>query len=340
MLQKIRVEEAIGNTLGYDVTKIISNRYKGVAFCRGHVIREEDVPELIKLGKKYVYIGNDTGNLEHENDAARRLAEAVAGTGVKLSPPSEGKVNLFAAHKGLLRIDLPALNAVNAMPEVSIITRHGNTPVKKGDLLAGAKVIPLAIPGEVLQKVKEFCAPKGIVRVEPFLACQAGLVITGDEVYHGLIKDTFAPIVKNKLMHYGCWIKDRKLVPDDPESIAAAIQNMIKGGAKMVMVTGGMAVDAGDVTPAGIKLAGADIVSYGVPVLPGSLLLVAYLGDVPVLGLPGCVMHDRVTGFDLILPRLLTGEKLTLEELSKLGHGGLCLRCRDCVYPNCAFGKC
>lgn len=257
------------------------------------------------------------------------------------TPVKEGKIELVASEDGLLKIDVERLNAINALGDIMIATRHSNFPVKKGDKIAGTRVVPLIIEKEKLDKAVELAGDKPLMEILPFKHKKAGVVTTGNEVFHGRIKDTFGPVVFQKLREYDAEILGQTICDDNPERISKAINDFIEAGADIICCTGGMSVDPDDTTPSAIKKSGAEIVSYGAPVLPGAMFLLAYheKGHVPIVGLPGCVMYAKRTIFDLVLPRIMADETLTPHDLALLGHGGLCLNCTTCHFPNCGFGK-
>jgi len=335
----IDVADAVGKVLCHDVTKIVRGEFKGPAFRKGHVITEDDVGELLKLGKEKVYVLELEGDEVHEDEAGVRLGRAAAGPGITCSAPKESRVNLFADRAGLLKINVPALEAVNDLPEVILSTLPNNTPVAPGEMVAGTKVIPLVVKEAVVKAAEGVCAAcGGIVRVEPFQPLAVGIVVTGNEVYSGRIKDDFGPVLGKKAESFGSTVLAVEHAPDDAPAIARLINSLIARGARLVLVSGGMSVDPDDVTPQGIRLSGAAIEKYGSPVLPGAMFLLAYHGAVPVLGVPACGMFFRITVLDLVLPRLLTGERLTRRDITALAHGGLCRGCPECRYPRCSFG--
>lgn len=339
-MRKVRTEEAVGMVLCHDLTKIVPGEFKGAAFKKGHVVQPEDVEELLKMGKEHLFVWECDRQSLHENDAALRIAHAAAGPALELSEPREGKVNLVAATRGLLKVNVAALAEANYIEEVVIATRHTNQLLKKGEIAAGTRVIPLIVDKEKVERVEELCRQTGpLVEVKPLQSLRTGMITTGSEVYHGRVQDRFGPVVKAKLQEFDCPLTRQILLPDDLQQIAASIKELVAEGAEMVIVTGGMSVDPDDATPGGVKASGADIVSYGAPLFPGAMFLLAYLGQVPVLGLPGCVMYHKSSVFDLVLPRVLAGERLTRRDLTSLGHGGLCLNCPECHYPACPFGK-
>lgn len=339
-MRKVKTENAVGMILCHDLTKIVPGEYKGPAFNKGHIIQPEDIEELLKIGKEHIYIWECQEGYLHENEAAQRISRAAAGDGIEFSEPREGKVNLVASHDGLLKINTETLYNINDIEEVVVATRHTNQLVKKGDTVAGSRVIPLVIKEDKITKVEHICQMSTpVIEIKPLKPMVTGVITTGNEVYHGRIKDRFGPVVIGKLEQLGCSVMPQVLSPDNPVQISESIRQLIKDGAEMIVVTGGMSVDPDDSTPGGVKATGATIVTYGTPLFPGAMFLLAYLDKVPILGLPGCVMYHKATVFDLVLPRILAGEAVTRQELTRLGHGGLCLNCPECRYPLCSFGR-
>ena len=338
-MKLIRTEDAVGCVLCHDMTRIVRGVTKGPAFRKGHIVREEDIPLLLSTGKENLYVWEPVPGMLHENDAAERLYALCAGPNMEPSEVKEGKIEVLAAADGLLLVDIPRLKAVNALGELMIATRHSHTPVKKGDKLAGTRIIPLVIREEKLKAAEAAAGEKSLLELRPFRPRKVGIVTTGSEVQKGLIQDTFTPVLIDKAGEYGCPVMGQICPGDDHAAITAAILDLRDRGAELILCSGGMSVDPDDRTPLGIKITGARVVGYGSPVLPGAMLMVAYLGNVPVLGLPGCVMYSRRTVFDLVLPLLLADVPVTAEDLAAMGHGGLCLECPVCTFPNCAFGK-
>lgn len=339
-IQTVRVEEAVGKVLSHDITKIVKGESKGASFKKGHIIKIEDIPELLKLGKENIYILDLELTDVHEDNAGIRLGNAVSGIGTTWTGPRESRVNLYAEYEGLLKVNIPALEAVNDLPEVILSTLPNNTAVKKGDLLAGTKVIPLVVPEQTVLTAENICRQAGwVVKVLPFLSQKVGVVITGNEVYKKRVRDGFGPVIKDKVEAYGSSLLGVDFAPDDVEVIASKINKMAEDGADIIIVTGGMSVDPDDVTPKAIRLTGANVEKYGAPALPGAMFMLAYLGDIPIMGVPACGMFFKITIVDLLLPRLLAGERVTRRDIVALAHGGLCKACPECRYPNCTFGK-
>jgi hypothetical protein len=336
----ISVQESVGKVLGHDVTRIVPGKFKGRAFKKGHIIQPEDIPELLKIGKEHVYVLDLQDGFLHENEAANRIAKAAAGPGIELTEPVEGRVNMIAAFKGLLKVNVNALYQINSIEEMVFGTFHTNQQVAAKRAVAGTRIVPLVIEEEKIQQVEAVCRKlHPVIQVKPFRPFRIGLVITGSEVYHGRIEDEFGPVVKAKFSDMGSSITREVLVSDSVSLTAKAIQDLINEGAEMVAVTGGMSVDPDDQTPAGIRAAGGKVITYGSPIFPGAMFMLAYIGDVPIVGLPGCVMYYKASVFELVVPRLLVGETVTRADIVALGHGGYCANCPECRYPICPFGK-
>ncbi|WP_110953676.1 molybdopterin-binding protein [Anaerosinus massiliensis] len=339
-MKSIKTIDAVGHVLCHDITQIIKGVTKDARFRKGHVVTQEDIPVLLSLGKDHLYVWEKKEGMLHENEAAEILREICQSDHMIASPVKEGKIELSAACDGVLKIDVDKLHAINALDEITIATRHNHTPVKKGDKLAGMRVVPLVIDEKKVQKAKEIAGEQSIFQLLPYQKMKAGVVTTGNEVFYGRIQDTFTPVLMQKLESYGAVVQEHRIVNDDPDKITKAIEELIACGVDLILCTGGMSVDPDDMTPAAIKATGAQMITYGVPVLPGAMFLLAYYqGKLPIMGLPGCVMYAKTTIFDLVLPRVIAGEKIEKMELMKLGHGGLCLECPVCTYPACSFGK-
>ena len=339
-MKLIRTEEAVGHVLCHDMTQIVPGKYKDARFRKGHVVREEDIPVLLSMGKENLYVWEMTPGMVHENDAAERLCALCRNEHMDRSAVKEGKIELTAAIDGLFRVDSRRLDAVNSLEDIMIATRHGNTAVRRGDKLAGMRVIPLVIEEEKLRAAGAAAGEAPLLELLPWKLKTAGIIATGNEVAKGLIQDSFTPVVEQKLLEFGIKTIERRTPGDGVEAIAAAILEVRSAGVDLILCTGGMSVDPDDNTPGGVKRSGANIVTYGAPVLPGAMFLLGYFEDgTPVMGLPGCVMYARRTIFDLMLPRIAAGVPIARKDITVLGEGGLCLNCRTCTYPNCGFGK-
>lgn len=338
-MKYIKTEESVGHVLCHDLTEIIPGVFKGAAFRKGHVVTEADIPRLLAMGKEHLYVWEKPQGFLHEDEGAAALRDLCCGEGLTAGEPSEGKIELRAELDGLLKIDREKLKNINSIGEIAIASRHGDFPVKKGDKVAGMRVIPLIIDEKKIKKAEEICGCRPIMRILPFVRRSAAVIVTGSEIARGRIEDAFGPVVEGKLKEYGVRVTGKTLTGDDTEAIKSALEAALASGADMIVCTGGMSVDPDDRTPGAIKSWGAEIVSYGAPVLPGAMFLMAYKNGVSVMGLPGCVMYAGRTIFDLILPRVLADDVISKESISEYGEGGLCLGCRECVFPNCGFGK-
>lgn len=361
----IPVSEAVGMVLAHDITEIRKDEFKGRAFKKGHVVREEDINHLQRLGKDRLFVINIAGDEMHEDAAAQAIAEALIGEGVAVEgDPKEGKINIIASRDGLLKIDSETLLRFNMLGEIMCATLHNNTSVKKGQLVAGTRAIPLVVKKGVVKEAVEIADSvkrqrPGVIEVKEIRRPKTGVVITGNEVYYGRIKDAFAPIIKKKIEDFGGDIVGIYYAPDDQAVIEARLRELLEAGADLLITTGGMSVDPDDITRFAIRNLGVSDLSYGSAVLPGAMFLVAYLENglgfgvrcpvkdsdmlaavsIPILGIPACGMYHKTTIFDLVLPRILAGEMVGRKELAELGHGGLCLNCKQCRYPVCPFGK-
>lgn len=339
-MKLIKTKDAVGHVLCHDLTQIIKDEYKDARFRKGHVVTEEDIPVLLSMGKENLYIYEMTPGMVHENDAAERLLALCGQENMLRSEVKEGKIELKAACDGLFRVRSELLLAVNAQEDVMIATRKGNTPVRKGDKLAGMRVIPLVIEDEKLRAAEEAAGGEPLLELLPYVKKTACIVTTGNEVKKGIIKDTFTPVVIDKLKTYGIETLATVQSGDGVENVRDAVLAMREKKPDMILCTGGMSVDPDDNTPGGIRASGARIVTYGAPVLPGAMFLLGYFDDgMPVMGLPGCVMYAGATIFDLVLPRIAAGVEVTRADMVALGEGGLCLGCKPCHYPICPFGK-
>lgn len=355
-MKTIPVTEAVGTVLAHDITEIRKGTFKGRAFKKGHVVKKEDVCHLQRLGKEHLFVLNISEDEMHEDEAAFVMANSLKGEGVGLQgEPKEGKINLIAERDGLLTIQKDALLQFNMLGDVMCATLHSHSLVKKGQVVAGTRAIPLVIKKKVIEeairRIQE-ANGSGVVTVKSMRKPKTGIVITGNEVYHGRIKDAFAPVISRKVSACGGEIVGIYYAPDDASYIEERLKELLAAGADLLITTGGMSVDPDDVTRFAIRNLGVSELHYGSAVLPGAMVLVAYVdrrngngkrsharSRVPVLGIPACGMYSKITVFDLVLPRVLAGEHMGRRELAELGHGGLCLQCDECRYPVCPFGK-
>ncbi|MCR5149102.1 MAG: molybdopterin-binding protein [Eubacterium sp.] len=337
-MRKVRTEEAIGQALAHDVTAMREG-FKGALFKRGHIIEKKDIPVLLDIGKKTVYVGEADEGLLHEEDCAIRLAGMVQVPEAHYTEPSEGKVLLIADVQGMLRVDTGLLKEINGIGDITIATLPDHYKLEKGASVASMRIVPLYTEEEQIEKAEELCRDRKLIRILPYINKKVGIIITGSEVYSGRISDRFEPVIRKKLDYYPAEIVDIKICDDDKTMIVDAARELLMNGADFLIFTGGMSVDPDDLTPGAIKELGADIVSHGVPAQPGNMTLVAYLGDVPILGVPGAAISLPTTMLDVMLPQIFAGERFTRKELIDLGDGGLCQKCNPCHFPNCTFGR-
>ena len=317
-MKLIPTQDAVGHMLCHDMTQIIPGQYKGARFRKGHVVQPEDIPVLLSMGKEHLYVWELTPGMVHENDAAERLCALCRNDHMERTEAKEGKIELTAAIDGLFQVNRRRLNAVNALEDIMIATRHGNTAVRKGGKLAGTRVIPLVIAEEKLRRAEEAAGSTPLLTLTPWKLKTAAVIATGNEVAKGLITDAFTPVVEAKLTAFGIRTVRRSTPGDDMDKITQEILAARNAGVDLILCTGGMSVDPDDRTPGAVRASGARVVSYGAPVLPGAMFLVSYLEGVPVLGLPGCVMYAQSTIFDLLLPRIAAGVPISREDITEM----------------------
>jgi molybdopterin biosynthesis enzyme len=339
-IRMIQVEDAVGQVLCHDMTRIVKGEMKGVQFRKGHIIQAEDIPMLLSMGKEQIYVWEKPAGFLHEDEAACALARICQGEHIRQKGPEEGKIEFCAQSDGLFHYDAEILNRINDIEDLVIVARHNHSAVKAGDKLAGMKAVPLVIREEKLEQARAVAGSAPLMNVLPYCLKSACVITTGNEVAKGRIKDTFTPVLIEKLSAYGIAVIKHIVVPDGTELVAGAIAQAREEKPDMILCTGGMSVDPDDNTPGAIKKSGASIVTYGVPVAPGIMFLLGYFEDgVPVMGVPGCVMYAAATVFDMILPRIAAGQRLIRQDFTRMGAGGLCLSCPECRYPVCPFGK-
>jgi hypothetical protein len=341
MYKTVKIEDAIGLVLGHDVTEIRKDEFKGRAFKKGHRIESADICHFQRLGKEHIFVLDIDVNHLHENDAAMALAKAFCGAGVGFKgEPKEGKLNLVARRNGLFKVAVDALTDINLLGDVMCASRHSNTLVKAGDVVAGTRAIPLTVAKAVVNEAVRIAeSHEGLFEVKALRRARIGLVITGNEVFTRLIEDRFEEVLRKKIDRIGSTVIGVAFAPDNASFIASEIQRLITQGADLILTTGGMSVDPDDVTRDGICKAGGSAEFYGAPVLPGAMFMMADIHGVPILGIPACGLYHQTTILDLILPRILADERLNRKDIAQMGHGGLCLNCSECRFPQCPFGK-
>lgn len=337
-MKKINVRDAVGAELCHDITAM-RDGFKGAAFKRGHIITEADIPALLDIGKQTIFVWEEHAGEIHEDDAARRMAAMAPVKNAHYTEPSEGKVLLFADERGLFRVNRPLLQKINSIGDITISTIPDHYPVEAGARLASMRIVPLVTKEEQIIEAETLCKEEPLLDLRPYRHRKVGVIITGSEVYHGRIQDKFEPVVRKKMAHYPSEIVGITICDDDLDMIVAAAKAHLAGGADLLIFTGGMSVDPDDLTPSAIRALGAEIISHGVPAQPGNMTLVAYLGDVAILGVPGAAISLPTTMFDVLLPQVFTGDKLTKQDLIHLGDSGLCQMCKACHWPNCTFGR-
>ena len=337
-MKKIKVQNAIGMELCHDITEM-NACFKGVAFKRGHIISSQDIDHLLRIGKQHVFVWEENAGEIHEDDCARRMAAMAPVEGAHYTEPSEGKVLLVADRRGMFRVNRKLLNRIHSIGDITISTLPDHYPVEAGARLASMRIVPLVTKEEQIIEAENFCKKEKLLDLRSYHLRKAGVIITGSEVYHGRVQDKFGPVIREKLMQYPCEIIGITICEDNLEGIVKAAEEHLEAGADFLIFTGGMSVDPDDLTPTAIRQLGAEIIRYGVPSQPGNMTLVAYLGDIPILGVPGAAIKLPTTVFDVLLPQIFAGDRITNRELTNLAEGGLCQMCSTCHWPNCTFGR-
>ena len=344
-LTVVPVAEAVGRRALHDMTRIVPGESKGVEFRAGQQLTGGDVCRLQQMGRAHVYPEQDTPTgFIHENEAALAFARLMAGDNVVFDEsPREGKINFRAAATGVLLLDRERLEAFNLVPDVMAASRHHGVLAEAGKELAGARAIPLYLSAENFRRAQAVLAAGPLFRVAPLLPAKVGVLVTGTEVFQGLIEDRFAPIVREKVERLGSTVVAEAIVPDDTDKIAEAVGKLLAQGADLIITTAGLSVDPDDVTRKGLMAAGLADMLYGAPLLPGAMTLLGRLscpaGQAKVMGVPACALFHKATSFDILLPRVLAGVAISRRDLAQMAEGGFCLNCRTCVYPKCPFGK-
>lgn len=337
-MKKVQIEQAVGMTLCHDITAI-RDGFKGVAFRRGHVIAEADIPAFLDLGKRTVFVWEENTGEIHEEDAALRMAAMAPVEGAHYTTPSEGKVMLIADQPGMLRVNTPLLEDINAIGDITITALPDHYPVNAGDKIASMRIVPLVTKEAQIIEAEALCAKQPLLDLRPYGPRTVGIIITGSELYSGRISDKFEPVIRAKLASYPCRILGVTICDDDLAMIVDAAREFLDQGADFLIFSGGMSVDPDDLTPTAIRQLGAQVISHGVPAQPGNMTLVAYLDNVTIAGVPSAAIKSPVTVLDVLLPQIFAGDKLTKEDLVRLGNGGLCQQCKSCHFPNCTFGR-
>lgn len=339
-MKKIRVEDAVGMVIAHDLTKIVAGKFKGPAYKKGDIIKQENIEELKDMGKNHIYVLDLKDNEIHENEAAKRIAKAIDGGGLIYGEPSEGKITFKALHRGIVKINVEAVNEINDIEMVILSTIHNNSFVEEGQKVAGTRIIPLMTEKSKIEKIEEICSNSDkVISINKIHNMKVGIIVTGTEIYEGRVKDRFASVLKEKIKNYGGELIGIEYSPDDQKNVESLLKHFLKKGAEIILTTGGMSVDPDDITPTAIRNVSDEVITYGAPVLPGAMFMLSYAKDTAILGIPACGMYHKTTVFDLIYPRLLAKEKLCRRDITTLGHGGLCLSCETCHYPKCSFGK-
>lgn len=342
------VAEAVGKCAAHDMTRIVPSQFKGAEFSAGQRIRVSDICRLQQMGRFHVAVCDEspagTAEQVHENEVAELFARRMAGENVRYAlPPREGKIDFVAACDGLFSLDYAKLERFNLVPDVMAATRQDATLVRAGAKLAGTRAIPLFLSRAGLGEALRVLGDEPLFRVLPLRQAKVGILVTGTEVFQGIIEDKFIPVITAKVAAFGCTVVKAVIAPDTQEAIMQAVADIRAAGADLLVTTGGLSVDPDDITRQALLASGLRDVLHGVPVLPGTMSLLGTMpaakGTMQVLGVPACALYFKTTFLDFALPRLLANREIARSELARMGEGGYCLGCRVCTYPKCSFGK-
>ncbi len=318
---EVPVEEAVGAILAH---KLYDNAGK-LIFNKGHLIGEADLESLRLQGLERVTVTQLSAADLHEDAAAERIGAAVAGAHVSMRAPGVGRANLTAAQRGVFHVDVPRLEWINNIYDgITIATLRQYSLVDAGDMVALVKVVPFGVPAARVVDVERIAEASGaVLRVRPLQRKRVALIVSGTDATRSRLMKSFQEPVRKRIEGWGSELLAPTFTAHSAASIAAAIKAQA-AKADLILVAGISAIiDREDVVPSALEMAGGSITLHGVPVDPGTLLMMGYLGDAPVVGAPGCIKSPKTNVIDWILPRLLSGERLTRANLVSMGHGGL-----------------
>lgn len=337
-MKKVKIEDSIGLELCHDITAM-KDGFKGAAFKRGHIITDKDIPELLKLGKKHIFIWEKSSGEIHEEDAALRLSKLTETENTHFTDISEGKILLISDISGMFYVDTELLKQINSIKDITITTLPNHYPVEKNMRLASMRIVPLVTQEKNIIQAEKLAENRKLINLLPYKNMKAGIIITGSEIYNGIIQDKFENVARKKLAKYPCKILGVTICDDDLDMLKNAINSYINQNADIIIMSGGMSVDPDDLTPTAISQTGAEIISHGIPSQPGNMTMLAYLEKTALIGVPGAAIIMPTTIFDALLPQIFTGLRFTRNDLIRMANGGLCQLCSECHFPNCTFGK-
>jgi molybdopterin biosynthesis enzyme len=297
---------------------------------KGHRLSPYDMALLATADRPVHAVVLDPEDV-HEDDAGLRLATAVAGPGLGIRGPSFSRYNLVAARKGLLRVDADALLRMNLLPGVAIFTLADRLPVVPGKIVTGVKVTPVAVADATVREAEAIAAASPVVQVVPFQPLAVGVISTEGPDWR--VRDKFRASVEQKIGWYGGEVVSLTDQPREAEAIAAEIDRLANEGVDLVLAAGGNTIDPLDPTLRALELTGAEIVRFGAPAHPGSMFWLAYRGELPIFNLASCSMFSKATIADVVLPWIMTGERVEPRTLAELGYGGLLDRGMSFRFP-------
>jgi molybdenum cofactor cytidylyltransferase len=317
---RLEIDKAEGAILGYSV--VYSN---GVA-KKGQIIDMALIEDLRSDGIDTIYAGRPSRQDILEDSVAQRVAERLCGDHALLTMATTGRINVLAERAGLLVLDVDAIHEFNRVHEgLTIATKRPYCKVAEGEIVATIKVIPFAIPADVLERALTICdVNRPPLEIAPFVQMDVGLILTKNPWTKKSLMLKSEQVLDDRVTELGSRIVRTIVTRHDEESVSKAITDLRQNKLSPILILGSSAIaDRYDVIPAALSLAGGEVEHVGMPVDPGNLLMFGRLDETPVIGVPTCARSPNLNGFDWVLERILADQNLTSEDIMTMGVGGL-----------------
>ncbi len=313
------IQDCVGAIVAHTI------RDGGVMLKKGHKLTGEDIRELALAGVEQIVAALPEPGDIGENEAADKIGAAIQQDNIRKSGAATGRVNLYAESDGLLTLNETGIHALNNLDErITFATLPHMAPVRAGQMMATIKIIPFALPENLVRTASDLALSQGLMKIWPFRAKATGLIQTRHGRKSDKSQEKTADRLSRRLKQLGSRLKLRVSCAHEESAIAAAIKGLIKNDCELIVIFGASAIsDRKDVVPAAIETSGGVIERLGMPVDPGNLLLLAAIDDVAVIGAPGCAKSPKLNGFDWVLERILAGIKPKSEDIALMGPGGL-----------------
>jgi hypothetical protein len=328
----VPVQQAAGKILAHNVARPDGGRL----ISKGKPLSDDDLAALRSIGRTSVYIAEPEPGDVGEDEAAKRIARAICGDHLLVTRPASGRVNLQADALGVLRVNAIRLDSLNEIPGIAIATRPANSVIRPRQTAVTVKIIPFALPEGRVQRAELLGTESGpLLELRPLPVRRVALVFTGSPWSRHSVMEAFEAPLRTRIEDLGSCVSALEFISIEEDDLGEAtlmqtLERLVQESNGLIILAGEMGImDLQDAVPRAIKRMGGEVTSFGAPVDPGNLLLVAYLGTIPVLGAPGCARSLKPNVIDWILPRLLVGDRLTRLDITRLGHGGLLTGLRD-----------